>query len=196
LELRKNLFSEREVMQWHRLPRDVLESLSLEAFKYGAEGRALVRAAFRLHSMTLEVSSNLNGSERPRPLNALKRRSGRGRPHAVVYRAHAHSRSFPLPQAQGPAGAARGRSGGGWGCARCVRCPGGGGAGGAAGRVVAGMERLERCARCLRARLVAAAVRRRLPWLLLGLVFLGSALKDGDLVPETPMQNKRNVFNV
>ena len=61
---------------------------------------------------------------------------------------------------------------------------------------VAGMERLERCARCLRARLVAAAVRRRLPWLLLGLVFLGSALKDGDLVPETPMQNKRNVFNV
>ncbi|XP_024998180.2 acyl-coenzyme A diphosphatase FITM2 [Gallus gallus] len=58
------------------------------------------------------------------------------------------------------------------------------------------MERLERCARCLRARLVAAAVRRRLPWLLLGLVFLGSALKDGDLVPETPMQNKRNVFNV
>lgn len=54
----------------------------------------------------------------------------------------------------------------------------------------------QRCARCLRARLVAAAVRRRLPWLLLGLVFLGSALKDGDLVPETPMQNKRNVFNV
>ncbi|XP_042739551.1 acyl-coenzyme A diphosphatase FITM2 [Lagopus leucura] len=58
------------------------------------------------------------------------------------------------------------------------------------------MERLERCARCLRARLVTAAVRRRLPWLLLGLVFLGSALKDADLVLETPMQNKRNALNV
>ncbi|OXB71847.1 UNVERIFIED_CONTAM: hypothetical protein H355_008869 [Colinus virginianus] len=58
------------------------------------------------------------------------------------------------------------------------------------------MERLERCSRCLRARLVAAAARRRLPWLLLGLVVLGSALKDGELVPETPMRNKRNVLNV
>ncbi|NXC43858.1 FITM2 protein, partial [Penelope pileata] len=58
------------------------------------------------------------------------------------------------------------------------------------------MEALERCARCLRAGLAAVAVRRRLPWLLLVLVLLGSALKDGDLVPETPMQNKRNVLNV
>ena len=33
MELRKNLFSEREVMQWHRLPRDVLESPCLEVFK-------------------------------------------------------------------------------------------------------------------------------------------------------------------
>ena len=33
MELRKNLFSEREVMQWHRLPREAVESLSLEVFK-------------------------------------------------------------------------------------------------------------------------------------------------------------------
>ncbi|XP_066834480.1 acyl-coenzyme A diphosphatase FITM2 isoform X1 [Anser cygnoides] len=58
------------------------------------------------------------------------------------------------------------------------------------------MEQLERCSRSLRAGLAAGAVRRRLPWVLLGLVLLGSALKDGDLVPETPMQNKRNLLNV
>lgn len=58
------------------------------------------------------------------------------------------------------------------------------------------MERLERCSRSLRAGLAAGAVRRRLPWVLLGIVLLGSALKDGDLVPETPMQNKRNLLNV
>ncbi|NWR77904.1 FITM2 protein, partial [Centropus unirufus] len=58
------------------------------------------------------------------------------------------------------------------------------------------MERLERCGRVLRAALAAGRVRRRLPWLLVAFVLLGSALKDGDLVPETPMRNKRNPLNV
>lgn len=59
-----------------------------------------------------------------------------------------------------------------------------------------GMERLERCGRWLRAALAAGRVRRRLPWLLLAIALLGSALKDADLVPETPMRNKRNPLNV
>lgn len=58
------------------------------------------------------------------------------------------------------------------------------------------MELLERCGRRLRAGLAAGRVRGRLPWLLLAIVLLGSALKDGDLVPETPMRNKRNPLNV
>jgi len=31
--MRKNVFSARAVMQWHRLPREVVESPSLEVFK-------------------------------------------------------------------------------------------------------------------------------------------------------------------
>ena len=33
MEIRKNLYSKGAVLQWHRLPRDVLESPCLEVFK-------------------------------------------------------------------------------------------------------------------------------------------------------------------
>ncbi|XP_048178014.1 acyl-coenzyme A diphosphatase FITM2 [Corvus hawaiiensis] len=58
------------------------------------------------------------------------------------------------------------------------------------------MERLERSGRWLRVALARGRVRRPLPALLLAIAVLGSALKDGGLVPDTPLQNKRNPLNV
>ncbi|NXN95488.1 FITM2 protein, partial [Rhinopomastus cyanomelas] len=58
------------------------------------------------------------------------------------------------------------------------------------------MERLERVSRWLRAALCAGRGRRRLLPLLVGIVLLGSALKDSELVPDTPLRNKRNPLNM
>ena len=66
LVMKKNLFSERVVMRWHRLPRQLMESLFLEVFKnlgdvalrdvVGGHGGS----GLGLELVTLAVFSNLN----------------------------------------------------------------------------------------------------------------------------------------
>ena len=68
LVMKKNLFSERVVMRWHRLPRQLMESLFLEVFKnlgdvalrdvVGGHGGS----GLGLELVTLAVFSNLNDS--------------------------------------------------------------------------------------------------------------------------------------
>ena len=37
MDIRKHFFSARAVLQWHRLPREVVQSPSLEVFKNGVD---------------------------------------------------------------------------------------------------------------------------------------------------------------
>ena len=64
----KHFSSERVVLQWHRLPREVVESLSLEVFQSRVDvalrtwSVGTVRVGWRLDRVILELFSNLNSS--------------------------------------------------------------------------------------------------------------------------------------
>lgn len=68
MDIRKNVFSERAVMHWHGLPREVMESSSLEASKNRAD--VALRDVVSWHGgdgqwldqMILMVFSNPNNS--------------------------------------------------------------------------------------------------------------------------------------